>query len=49
MPIDILFGSDRLRVQIESGSLHDTNDVVALVDFDADAWRRRVADCLLYS
>ncbi len=48
MPIDILFGSDRLRLQIESGSLQDANGVAALVDFDGDAWRNRIADCLLY-
>jgi uncharacterized protein YbbC (DUF1343 family) len=49
MPIDILFGSDRLRRKIESGELQDARHVTELVDFDATAWRNRVADILLYA
>jgi len=49
MPIDILFGSDRLRTQIESRGLQDAQQVAAVVDCDALAWKTRVADILLYA
>jgi uncharacterized protein YbbC (DUF1343 family) len=43
MPIDILFGSDRLRTSLTSGA-----DDPAACELDAAAWWRRVADVLLY-
>ena len=48
MPIDILFGSDRLRDQIESGGLQDADHLSALIEFDANVWRNRITGCLLY-
>jgi len=48
LPIDILFGNDRLRTQIEAGDLTTAADIDSLVDFNAPAWQDRVSDALLY-
>jgi hypothetical protein len=48
MPIDILFGSDRLRDGMASGGPRNVDDVTALVDFDTNAWGRRVSSVSLY-
>ncbi len=48
LPIDILFGSDRLRKQLAGNELRNVDDVATLIDFDERAWRERVSEILLY-
>jgi uncharacterized protein YbbC (DUF1343 family) len=47
-PIDILFGSDRLRRRLESPAPLTDADIDGLLSFDAAAWRERTRQCLLY-
>jgi uncharacterized protein YbbC (DUF1343 family) len=47
-PIDILFGSDRLRTRLADGVPLTPSDVSDLVAFDEPAWRTRTAKCRLY-
>ncbi|MDZ4685681.1 MAG: DUF1343 domain-containing protein [Planctomycetaceae bacterium] len=46
-PIDILFGSDRLRRALDSG--RGLPDDAELTAFDETAWRERTAACRLYA
>lgn len=47
-PIDILFGSDRLRNRIAVGDGMTRDEIAALTRFDEVQWRARVAPLLLY-
>jgi uncharacterized protein YbbC (DUF1343 family) len=47
-PIDILFGSSRLRESLDRMGDSGPDDLDALCAVDADEWRRRTADCRLY-
>jgi uncharacterized protein YbbC (DUF1343 family) len=47
-PIDILFGNCTLREALERGALRTPADLDELVGLDAAAWRKQVADHLLY-
>ncbi len=47
-PIDILFGSDRLRGRLNSDSPLTADDMDDLLRFDAEQWQQRVAGHLLY-
>ncbi|HEY2415979.1 MAG TPA: DUF1343 domain-containing protein [Pirellulaceae bacterium] len=49
MPIDILFGSSRLREAFESESAPSNATIEELVQLDEAAWWRRVGPYLLYS
>jgi uncharacterized protein YbbC (DUF1343 family) len=49
LPIDILFGSSRLRESLDRGGDCGPEDLDALSAVDADKWRRHTADCRLYS
>jgi len=48
MPIDILFGNDRLRHQLASGGPRNLGELAALVDCDTAAWGQRVSNATLY-
>lgn len=48
MPIDILFGSSRLRQQLERGPDLSINDIAALVAVDDEEWLARTKTCRLY-
>lgn len=48
-PIDILFGSARLRERVETGEPLTRDDVAALTACDSVAWTARTRDCRLYS
>jgi uncharacterized protein YbbC (DUF1343 family) len=47
-PIDILFGSDRLRVRLDSGERLTREDHEELIGFDSSAWGARTAAVRLY-
>jgi uncharacterized protein YbbC (DUF1343 family) len=47
-PIDILFGSDRLRQRLQSLSPLSADDMEGLLSFDQAAWLERTAACRLY-
>ncbi len=47
-PIDILFGSQRLRNAIELGQITADADIQQLIGFDEDQWQHRVAAIQLY-
>jgi uncharacterized protein YbbC (DUF1343 family) len=49
LPIDILFGSPRLREALDRGGDFGPADLDALCAVDVDDWHRRTADCRLYS
>lgn len=47
-PIDILFGSDRLRRRLDSSSPLTMDDVMELTSFDEQSWRERTSPHRLY-
>jgi uncharacterized protein YbbC (DUF1343 family) len=47
-PIDILFGSPRLRERLEDALPITPHEIGELTAFDQADWRRRTASCRLY-